>query len=116
VRKALFVAVSCVTGALGACSFAPVYKTPQTAAPPASYREVGDWKPAEPADATARGPWWSIFQDPTLDALEARVSDANQNLKAALARLQQARAETRISRAGYFPTLTANASATRARA
>src|SRR5471030_285047 len=105
--KVLAGATICFTGTLAACSFAPIYKTPQTAPPPASYREVGDWKPAAPADAAARGPWWSIFQDPTLDALEARVTDANQDLQAAFARLQEARADTRIARAGYFPTLTA---------
>jgi len=48
-----------------------------------------------------------VFQDPLLDALEARVTSANQNLKAAFARLQQARAETRVQRSFLFPTLTA---------
>jgi len=43
------------------------------------------------------------------------VGDANQNLKAAFARLQQARAATRIARADLFPTLTAGASAARSR-
>jgi NodT family efflux transporter outer membrane factor (OMF) lipoprotein len=56
-----------------------------------------------------------VFQDPTLDALENRVTAANQNIKAAFARLQQARAETRIQRAALFPTLTAGSSATRSR-
>src|SRR5262249_56287262 len=53
-------------------------------------------------------------QDPDLDALEAQVTEANQSLRAALARLQQARAQTRIARADWFPTLTAQATATRA--
>jgi outer membrane protein, multidrug efflux system len=100
-------------GMLAACSFAPVYKTPPTAPPPASYREVGNWKAAEPADTPARGPWWSLFEDANLNALEAKVSAANQDLKAAFARLQEARAATRIARAGYFPTVTANAAASR---
>ena len=100
---------------LGGCSLAPAYKTPSTAAPAPSYREVGDWKQAEPADAVARGPWWGIFQDRELDALENRVGASNQNLKAALARLQEARAQTRIARAGYFPTITADANAARER-
>src|SRR5467141_5248018 len=56
-----------------------------------------------------------LFQDPQLDALEARVGSANQNLKAAFARLQQARAGTRIARADLFPTLSAGSSATRAK-
>ena len=104
-----------IVGALGGCSLAPPYKTPPTAPPPPSYREVGEWKQAEPADAATRGLWWSIFQDPTLDALENRVSASNQDLKASLARLEEARAQTRIARAAYFPTITANSSATRER-
>ncbi len=67
-------------------------------------------------DGQNRGEWWSIFQDPQLDGLEAKVDSANQDLKAAFARLQQARAATRIARADLFPTLTAGSSAQRARA
>ena len=100
---------------LGACSFAPTYKTPESAPPTAAYKEAGDWKPAEPADAQARGAWWAIFQDPTLETLEAQMPDANQDLKAAFARLQQARAATRIARADLFPTLNIGSSATRSR-
>ena len=100
--------------ALGACSFAPTYKTPDSAPPAAVYKE-GDWKPAEPADAQSRGAWWAIFQDPALDRLEAQAAAANQDLKAAYARLQQARAATRIARADLFPTLTVGGSAARSR-
>src|ERR1700727_3113181 len=100
---------------LGACSFAPAYKTPKSVPPTAAYKEAGDWKPAEPADSQARGAWWVIFQDPTLESLEAQVADANQDLKAAYARLLQARAATRIARADLFPTLPAGSSATRSR-
>ena len=101
---------------LGACSFAPAYKTPKSVPPAAAYKEAGDWKPAEPADSQARGAWWVIFQDPTLESLEAQVADANQDLRAAYARLLQARAATRIARADLFPTLNVDSSATRSRA
>ena len=43
------------------------------------------------------------------------MADANQDLKAAYARLLQARAATRIARADLFPTLTIGSSATRSR-
>jgi NodT family efflux transporter outer membrane factor (OMF) lipoprotein len=102
-------------GGIGACSLAPPYRTPATAAPAPVYHEVGEWKQAAPADSVARGPWWNLFQDPTLNAFEERVSASNENIKAALARLEEARAQTRIARAAYFPTITANSSATRAR-
>jgi NodT family efflux transporter outer membrane factor (OMF) lipoprotein len=76
---------------------------------------MGDWKQSAPADAQQRGPWWTVFQDPLLDALENRVTAANQDIKAAFARLQQARAQTRIERSAYFPTLTAGPNARRSR-
>src|ERR1700682_811401 len=57
--------------------------------------------------------WWTIFQDPQLDALELQVNVSNQNLKAAEAQFQQARATLRYYCADYYPTVTAGPSATR---
>ncbi|HTB67803.1 MAG TPA: efflux transporter outer membrane subunit [Steroidobacteraceae bacterium] len=115
-KRVRLAAVSIIlSAALSACSFAPRYATPQTAPAPQAYQGSADWKPAQPADAQYRGQWWENFGDPELNALEARVTVANQNLKAAFARLQQARAQTRIARAAYFPTITAGPSVTRAR-
>jgi NodT family efflux transporter outer membrane factor (OMF) lipoprotein len=101
--------------ALGACSFAPTYRTPTSAAPSVAYHESGDWQTANPADTQIRGPWWNVFQDPLLDEIEAQVTDDNQNLQAAYARLLQARAATRIARADLFPALNIGSSATRSR-
>ena len=102
--------------ALTACSFAPVYKTPSSSPPAAVYQESGGLgKRRGPLDSQDRGPWWTLFQDTQLNALEEQTRGANQDLKAAFARLQQARAATRIARADLFPTLTAGASATRSR-
>src|SRR5205814_5000541 len=88
---------------------------PSVPTPPPSYKEAGEWKVAAPADSTPRGHWWTMFNDQALADLETQVSEANQSLRAALARLEHARAETRIARAAFFPTLTAEASATRQR-
>jgi NodT family efflux transporter outer membrane factor (OMF) lipoprotein len=99
--------------AASACSFAPHYAIPSSAAPAAVYTESPDWKTAQPLDDQNRGAWWRIFADPELDALEAKIADANQDLQGAFARLMQARAATRIARADRLPTLNASASATR---
>ena len=80
---------------------------------PPAYKEAGNWKPAQPNDQNLGGNWWTIFQDPQLDALELQVNVSNQNLKAAEAQYQQARAVLRYSRADYYPTVTAGLSATR---
>jgi NodT family efflux transporter outer membrane factor (OMF) lipoprotein len=100
-------------GAVG-CSFAPHYKVPDTPAPPAQYKELGDWKVAQPQDAAPRGEWWMLYSDAELDTLEDRIP-ANLSLKAAFARLQQARAQYRIARADLFPSITADPYATRER-
>jgi NodT family efflux transporter outer membrane factor (OMF) lipoprotein len=97
----------------GACSLAPHYQRPTTATPSAGYQELDGWTIAAPSDRETKGRWWMIYQDPALDTLEAQVADANQDLKAAFARLQEAHAQTEIDRAAYFPSLAANAHATR---
>lgn len=96
------------------CTVGPNYHQPAVQAPPA-YKEVGNWKPAQPNDQNLGGNWWTIFQDPQLDALELQVNVSNQNLKAAEAQYRQARAVLRYNRADYYPTVTAGPSATRTR-
>ena len=93
------------------CTVGPRYAKPTTPEPP-SYKEVPpDWKTAQPSDQIAKGRWWEIFQDSQLNALEEQINVSNQNLKAAEAQFQQARALVRINRAAYYPTVTAGASA-----
>jgi NodT family efflux transporter outer membrane factor (OMF) lipoprotein len=96
------------------CTVGPKYHPPVVQAPPA-YKELGDWKPAQPNDQNFGGNWWTIFQDPQLDALEQQINVGNQNLKAAEAQFRQARAALRYNRADYYPTVTAGASASRQR-
>ncbi len=96
------------------CTVGPKYHPPVVPAPPA-YKELGDWKPAQPSDQNLGGRWWAIFQDPQLDVLEQQITIGNQNLKAAEAQYRQARAALRYYRADYYPTVTAGPSATRTR-
>jgi NodT family efflux transporter outer membrane factor (OMF) lipoprotein len=100
---------------VSACSVGPDYVRPD-APVPQSFKETQGWKPAEPRDAELRGEWWEIFGDPLLSQLEAQVSVSNQNVAAAEARFRQAMALIDAARAGYYPTLTGNVSATRSRA
>src|SRR6201987_1343773 len=99
---------------LAGCTVGPNYQRP-AAEVPAAYKEVGDWKPAQPNDQNLSGNWWEIFQDPQLNALEAQVNVSNQNLKAAEAQYTQARAILRYQRADYFPTVTVDPTVTRNR-
>ena len=99
---------------LSGCAVGPKYHTPTVEIPP-TYKEVGNWKPAQPNDQNLGGTWWTIFQDPQLNALEAQVNVSNQNLKVAEAQYRQARAVLRYYRADYYPTVTVGPSATRTR-
>jgi NodT family efflux transporter outer membrane factor (OMF) lipoprotein len=76
---------------------------------------MGNWKTAQPNDHNLGGNWWEMFQDSQLNSLEQQINVSNQNLKAATAQYQQARAVLRYNRADYYPTITANPSATRNR-
>ena len=100
--------------ALTACTLAPRYQTPAT--PQVEhFVEAGNWMPAHPADAQPRGDWWKTFDEPTLDELEQRLAHSNPDVEAAFARLTEARAVALGARAAEFPTIDADASATRGR-
>jgi NodT family efflux transporter outer membrane factor (OMF) lipoprotein len=102
--------------ALTACTVGPDYVKPP-APVAATYKELEGtgWKPAQPADTLTRGAWWSIYADPSLDALELQVAGANQNVQAAEARFRAARATVAQYRSSYFPVVSANAAFSRAR-
>jgi NodT family efflux transporter outer membrane factor (OMF) lipoprotein len=108
------VSLACLGAVLTGCAIGPDYHRPavDTAA---GFKEVGDWKPTQPADALSRGPWWSIFNDPVLNDLEGRIDISNQNVKAAAAAVEQAQALVREAQAGYWPTLSVGVSRTRER-
>ena len=110
----LLLLLAAEAGSFAGCAIGPKYKTP-TAPTPSTYKEIGDWKTAQPNDNNLGGNWWEVFQDPQLNALEQQINVSNQNLKAALAQYQQARAALRYNRADYYPTVTTSPSATRER-
>jgi NodT family efflux transporter outer membrane factor (OMF) lipoprotein len=107
------VALASVVSIAG-CAVGPKYNRPAVEVPPA-YKEVGDWKPAQPNEQNLGGAWWQIFQDQQLNALEDQINVSNQNLKAAEAQYTQARAVLRYYRADYYPSIGAGAGATRNR-
>jgi len=94
---------------IAGCSVGPKYVKPTTEIPPA-YKEVGNWKPAQPSDQASKGDWWEIFQDPQLNALEDKLTVSNQTLRAASDRFQEARDELKISRSAKFPLVNVGAS------
>jgi NodT family efflux transporter outer membrane factor (OMF) lipoprotein len=104
------VPVFLAASALGACEVGPNYHRP--AAPTAeAYKEIEGWTAASPSDAADRADWWTVFNDPLLDQLEAKVATSNFTLAANLAAYQQARAIVSEQRAQFWPTITGTGSA-----
>jgi NodT family efflux transporter outer membrane factor (OMF) lipoprotein len=109
-RRILAMAV-CAFAASG-CAVGPDYQRP-SAATSDVYKEAQSWTPAAPADALDRGPWWTLFDDPVLNALAARIDVSNQNVAAAAAAYAQARALVQQQRASLFPVVTLTGGASR---
>src|SRR5580698_4404256 len=96
-----------VCAALAGCNVGPKYVPPATTAPPAykespeQFKETQGWKVAEPQDATLRGKWWEIYNEPDLNALEEQLNIDNQNIRQAFENFMEARALVREARSQY---------------
>lgn len=105
------------TGAFAALpAVGPDYQRPAIAAP-AVYREAGDASPGplQPSDNSVRADWWSLFGDATMNRLEAQALGANQDLRAASSRVEQAAAAAGLARSAYWPQVSADPAVTRGR-
>ena len=98
--------------ALSGCAIGPDYQRPELNTP-AAFKQAAGWKAAEPADALARGAWWELYGDATLNGLQQRLQQSNQSLAQSLAQYREAQALVRGTRAAFFPSLGANAGKTR---
>jgi NodT family efflux transporter outer membrane factor (OMF) lipoprotein len=94
-----------------ACTPGPDYHRPRAPTAPA----FKEWKLAAPADAIPRGRWWTMFHEPELDALEARLNITNQNIIQAIDNYVAASAQVRGARAAFWPTVSVAPSVTRSR-
>lgn len=98
--------------ALAGCAIGPDYHRPQINTP-AAFKEAAGWSAAVPADALARGPWWTLYGDPQLDELQQRLERSNQTLAQAEAKFRQSLALVQGARASFWPSLNASAAKTR---
>jgi outer membrane protein TolC len=87
---------------LAGCSVGPDYHAPAVAVPPTFGGAVGQAAP----DIAA---WWHAFNDPVLDGLIARGLQGNLDIRQAAARVEQARAQERATRANGGPRVNASA-------
>ncbi len=95
---------------LAGCTVGPNYKRP---APAAALPPDWHWQTAQPRDDLPKGAWWKMFGDDELDRLEDAAASQNQDLKAAVARVDESRARARLQGAAFFPNITAAPAYTR---
>jgi NodT family efflux transporter outer membrane factor (OMF) lipoprotein len=101
---------------LAACAVGPDYKRPTAPLPQEGFKELAGWKQSTPQDDKDRGPWWSVYKDPTLDELEKQIDISNLNIQEAAANYQQASALAREAGAALYPSLDLGFSGSRGRA
>ena len=115
--KAVIAALLMLFGLTAGCVVGPRYERPAattpTTAPSSAWQTQPPWQQAAPKDAIPKGTWWQVFHDPTLDAYEQQLLQANQSLLAARERLAQARSLARVASSGLFPSLSTDPSALR---
>jgi multidrug efflux system outer membrane protein len=99
-RAFLFAAVPVVV-ALTGCTVGPNYQRPVVAAP-ASFR-APEPLPADQAASLADLKWFEVFKDPELQELVRDGIAQNYDLRDAVARVEQARANLGITRSSQFP-------------
>jgi multidrug efflux system outer membrane protein len=96
---------------LSACAVGPDYVRPEVPVSPAFRELTGPYQGAPALGAN----WWSIFKDTDLDALEADALKANDTVRAAFARVGQARALSDVANSGFWPALSLDPSLQRNR-
>lgn len=81
---------------LAGCTSLPAIDPAALPATPTAFKEAdGRFAAVQPAEAQPRGDWWKDFGDPVLDQLVERATRENADIRAAAARLAQARALVR---------------------
>lgn len=103
--------ILCLPALLGGCAgLSDAYRRPDPNTPAGWF--------GRPAGADGQFPdrqWWSAFASPELDCLMLDAQSANHDLRAAAARVDQARARARIASAGLYPSLSGNFGADRSK-
>ncbi len=103
--------ISTLTAALllAGCTLGPDYVRPSSTLPEQHKEAVAEARATAPVNPE----WWTLFNDPTLDQLVALTLANNQDLQAAVARLEATEAAAREAGAELFPAIGLSANGSR---
>ena len=93
---------------LSGCSMWPAYQRPKSELPAA-------WSGAPAQSLPVGERWWTLYGDSALDALVSEAFEHNRDLALAAARVDEARALSRVADSQRFPSLDATAQRDRTR-
>jgi multidrug efflux system outer membrane protein len=101
---------------LAGCAVGPDYHRPSLDVPP-QYRDTAPAASGAAADAASLGDsgWWEVYPDADLQSLIATALKSNYDVKAAVARIDEARAQLGSTRLSYLPQVSVDAGAARAK-
>jgi NodT family efflux transporter outer membrane factor (OMF) lipoprotein len=102
-------AVVAILFGLDACSLTPKYVRPETETSP-GWRENAS---AADAATTIAPDWWTSYRNTELSQRVSEALNRNHDLRAALHRIEQARASAKVAGAGLYPSVEADGNATR---
>jgi outer membrane protein, multidrug efflux system len=100
---------------LSGCAVGPKYRRPSAPVPPQFKESTVPATQGAGTPLIAYNNWWLVFNDPTLDRLEKEADAANQDIRVAVARVDQAEAAARYSRSFLSPTVSLGTSLSRTR-
>jgi len=101
-RRSPLAALALAFSLLPACAVGPNYSRPQMPVPP-QHRFVE----AATAESLADAPWWDVARDPVLQDLMREAIAANLDLRVAVARVEEARAQAGIAKSFLYPQINA---------
>ncbi len=108
-----------VAGLAAGCTVGPSFVKPKPDVPPQWSRTAlqnNDRRASAVSEQEVPvAEWWTSFRDPTLSSLISRSVAANLDVREAVLRIEEARAERDQAAAGLWPSLSANAGFTRQR-
>jgi NodT family efflux transporter outer membrane factor (OMF) lipoprotein len=115
VRWVLWLCAVPVVVTLSGCTVGPNYAQPQIPVPSTWHSPLEDSLGPGPANPQTLASWWTTLDDPVLSGLIERAVAGNLDVRKALSRIRQARAQRKIVAGGRLPSVNTSVSATSSR-